>query len=123
MKIALITGGNRGIGFEVCRQLAKIGLTVLLTARKEEKGKQAVNILENEGLQVDFHQLDVKDITSIIETFNFIKEKYGKLDVLINNAGILIDRGMSILNVDAETVRKTMETNLIGPLNLIQIFS
>ncbi|MFW9882489.1 MAG: SDR family oxidoreductase, partial [Candidatus Thorarchaeota archaeon] len=121
-KIVLITGGNRGIGFEICHQLSKKGFSVILTARDEDKGKIAQSQLENEGLKVDFHQLDVTDIYSINEAFIFVKNKFNTLNILINNAGILIDRGKSILNVDIDVVRKTMETNMIGPLNLIQTF-
>lgn len=121
MKAALVTGGNRGIGFEICRQLAKAEFTVLLTARDKEKGKEAVKKLENEDLQIDFHKLDVTDPTSIDEIVSYIKKTYGKLDVLINNAGILIDSRETILNVEMDTIRKTMETNFIGPFKLIQV--
>lgn len=120
MKIALITGGNRGIGFEICRELAKKGLKVILTARSEEKGRKAVDILLKEGLQVDFHQLDVTNKESISILREFIEKSYDKLDILINNAGILTDYGKTTLNVEMETVRKTMETNFIGVFKLSQ---
>ncbi|MFX1575208.1 MAG: SDR family oxidoreductase [Promethearchaeota archaeon] len=122
MRVALVTGGNRGIGFEICHQLAKVGLTVILTARDEDNGEKAVIQLENEGLKVDFHQLDVTDIISINEVVDYVRNKYGKLDILINNAGISLDGRRSILNVDMDIVRKTMETNFIGPFKLIQVF-
>ncbi|MHA2258236.1 MAG: SDR family oxidoreductase [Promethearchaeota archaeon] len=120
MKTALVTGANRGIGLEICHQLAKEGFIVILTARDEAKGKEAVDKLEKLGLKVDFHQLDVTDTNSINEVVMYIGNKFGKLDVLVNNAGISIDRGKSILNVDMDTVRETMETNFIGPFKLIQ---
>jgi len=121
MKIALVTGGNRGIGFEICRQLAKKGFKVILTARSEEKGREAVDLLLKEGLQVDFHQLDVINEESIDNVRIFVENGYDKLDILVNNAGILTDYGKTTLNVEMDTVRKVMETNFIGVFNLSQV--
>ncbi|KAI3787601.1 hypothetical protein L1987_42186 [Smallanthus sonchifolius] len=87
-KIAVVTGGNKGVGFEICRQLADKA-TVVLTARDEKRGTDAVAKLHSSGLpDVVFHQLDVTDPASIASLANFIDARFGKLDILVNNAGI-----------------------------------
>ncbi|GMY09467.1 (+)-neomenthol dehydrogenase-like [Fagus crenata] len=86
-KYAVVTGGNKGIGFGICRKLASNGVVVVLTARDEKKGLEAVQKLRDSG-HVLFHQLDVSDPSSIASLADFIKTKYGKLDILVNNAGI-----------------------------------
>ncbi|KAJ1280148.1 hypothetical protein BS78_04G209300 [Paspalum vaginatum] len=87
--VAVVTGGNRGIGLEICRQLASNGVTVVLTARDEKRGAEAVSTLGTLGLSnVVFHQLEVSDPSSAVRLADFIKEKFGKLDILVNNAGI-----------------------------------
>lgn len=81
--IAVVTGSNRGIGFEIAHQLASHGLTVVLTSRETRAGEEAMKIMQEEGLNVVLHQLDVVDPASI-ETFSdWIKEKYGGLDILV----------------------------------------
>ncbi|WVZ74453.1 hypothetical protein U9M48_022632 [Paspalum notatum var. saurae] len=88
-RVAVVTGGNRGIGLEICRQLASNGVLVVLTARDEEKGSQAAEELQRSGLSdVIFHRLDVADRSSITQLAEFVKAKFGKLDILVNNAGI-----------------------------------
>ena len=114
--IAVVTGANQGLGFEVCRQLAIKGVRVILSARNETKGKEAAESLKKEGLDVDFHQLDITDKKSIQRFAKYVKEKYGKLDILINNAGILIDSQDFCTTVDLDKVRKTFETNVCGAL-------
>ncbi|MFH0832884.1 MAG: SDR family oxidoreductase [Candidatus Aenigmatarchaeota archaeon] len=121
-KVAIITGANRGIGFETARQLAKLGIKVILTARDEKKGKDACNILKKEGLDVIFHQLDVTDNKSVENMYEYALKEFEKIDILINNAGISIDTDNDIISVDIEKIRKTMETNLYGPLLLSQKF-
>nr|CAB3450484.1 unnamed protein product [Digitaria exilis] len=87
--VAVVTGGNRGIGLEICKQLASSGVTVVLTARDVKKGAEAVSVLGTLGLSnIVFHQLDVGDPSSAAHLADFIKEKFGKLDILVNNAGI-----------------------------------
>ncbi|KAL2335936.1 hypothetical protein Fmac_010382 [Flemingia macrophylla] len=87
---AVVTGANKGIGFAICKQLASNGITVVLTARDENRGLQAVEKLKELGLSghVIFHQLDVSDPVSIASLADFIKNQFGKLDILVNNAGI-----------------------------------
>ncbi|GJN02237.1 hypothetical protein PR202_ga19568 [Eleusine coracana subsp. coracana] len=88
--IAVVTGGNKGIGLEVCKQLGYNGLKVILTARDEERGSAAVEMLHESGLpSVQFHRLDVSDPSSAARLAEFIKEKFGRLDILINNAGVI----------------------------------
>ncbi|KAL7158665.1 hypothetical protein ABFS83_02G159500 [Erythranthe nasuta] len=90
-RCALVTGGNKGIGFEICRQLASEGITVLLTARSEKRGIEAQEKLIKEyGLsdKVFFHQLDVVGPTSIAAVVEFVRTNFGRLDILVNNAGV-----------------------------------
>ncbi|CAI9101766.1 OLC1v1039177C3 [Oldenlandia corymbosa var. corymbosa] len=91
-KIAVVTGGNKGIGFEICKQLTSQGVTVVLTARDEKKGNEALEkLLKDSGISdknVIFHQLDVMNPDSIASLVEFIKSKFGKLDILVNNAGV-----------------------------------
>ena len=125
-KIALVTGANRGIGFEITRQLAKIGTLTILSSRNKTKGLVAQKKLQDEGLDIVYHQLDVTDSSSIHELVNFIKKEYGSLDILINNAGIVIDKedseDASIFHSKLDSIRKTMETNVYGPLLLCKEF-
>ncbi|XP_044491827.1 (+)-neomenthol dehydrogenase-like [Mangifera indica] len=90
-RIAVVTGANKGIGFGVCKQLASNGIIVVLTARNEKRGLEAVEKLKEIGLSdhVLFHQLDVLDPTSISALQNFIQNQFGKLDILVNNAGVI----------------------------------
>jgi NAD(P)-dependent dehydrogenase (short-subunit alcohol dehydrogenase family) len=117
---ALVTGANRGIGKEIVRQLARRGVRVMLTARDEQKGRDACRELQDEGLTVDFCKLEVtseKDIAALVAS---ITSRWGRLDVLINNAGILIDHDDGILNLDLTVFRTTMETNLYAKLRMSQ---
>ena len=120
-RIALVSGGNRGIGFEICRQLAKNGLAVVLTARDAGKGKAAVKALADEGLTADFQRLDVTSCRSIRSCVSAVAERHGRIDVLVNNAGVLLaPRGSRFLDAKLETYRDTFEANLFGPLQLAQ---
>ncbi|XP_078167065.1 short-chain dehydrogenase/reductase 1-like [Carex rostrata] len=89
-KIAVVTGGNKGIGLEICKKLASNGVDVILTARDEKRGKEAVEELTRDyGLKnIIFHQLDVTDRSSIESLAGFVKNQFGKLDILVNNAAI-----------------------------------
>jgi NAD(P)-dependent dehydrogenase (short-subunit alcohol dehydrogenase family) len=118
-RLALVTGGNRGMGLETCRQLARLGLRVVLGARDESAGRRAAAELAVEG-EVEPLRLDVADRESIAAAVAAIESRHSRLDVLVNNAAIYLDEGVSVLDVDMETVRRTMETNLYGPLLLCQ---
>src|SRR5438093_153648 len=126
-KVAGVTGATRGIGFETCRQLAKHGLKVVLTARDEGKGRAAAERLRSEELDVDFLPLDVSDETSVHEFARQIKKACGRVDVLVNNAGIMIDgktrdtaAGTGVMQAKVETLRLTMEVNVYGALRVTQ---
>ncbi|KAF8692967.1 hypothetical protein HU200_039332 [Digitaria exilis] len=116
-EVAVVTGGNRGIGLEICKQLASSGVTVVLTARDVKKGAEAVSILGTLGLSnIVFHQLDVGDPSSAAHLADFIKEKFGKLDILVNNAGI---SGTTSEVGNAETFRQETDMNFnVGDLTV-----
>lgn len=120
-RVAVVTGGNRGIGLEVCRQLARAGLRVVLTARDAGQGEAAARGLADEGAEVGFHPLDVTDAAQVEALARWLDHTFGGADALVNNAGILPEeRGRGVLEVDAQLFRDTCETNFIGPLMLCQ---
>jgi len=127
-KIALITGANRGIGFETARQLGKQGIKVLIGARSEEKGLEAESTLKNEGLDVEYINIDVDDTATHAAAAKAIEEKYGKLDILINNAGIFLtdkefdEKGTPVpaSKTSQETFRKTFDTNFFNTIDVTQ---
>ncbi|KAG6400587.1 hypothetical protein SASPL_137428 [Salvia splendens] len=115
---ALVTGGNKGIGLEVCKQLASKGIKVILTSRDEKRGRLEALQSLNHSDHVDFLQLDVVDSASIAAAAQFVTTKYGKLDILVNNAGILgagLDN-VSMLQIEEtyEDAEECMQTNLYG---------
>lgn len=122
-KVAVVTGANRGLGFETSRQLAKKGYQVILTSRDEAKGKAAAEKLQAEGLDVTSYPLDVASDESSQKLAEFINKQFGKLDVLVNNAGIYIDSqagNNSVFDTKIDTVSQTMETNVYGVLRVTQ---
>ncbi len=120
-RLAVVTGANKGIGYEICHQLARKGLRVLLTSRDGERGERARKKLEKEGLDVLYHQLDVTAQSSIAAIARHIENEFGRVDVLVNNAGVLIDtRSASVLKEKEETFRTTLETNFYGALRMCQ---
>jgi NAD(P)-dependent dehydrogenase (short-subunit alcohol dehydrogenase family) len=121
-RVALVTGANRGIGFEVCRQLAQRGFIVVLGARDEEKGIRAAAGLARERLTVIPCQLDVTDLESIDNARLRVTEEIGRLDVLINNARIHYDDWQRVLDADLEQVREAFETNTLGAWKMTRAF-
>lgn len=126
-KVALITGANKGIGFETARQLAKENVKVLIGARDEGRGKEAEQKLKDEGLDVEFIHLDVDNKETHKSAANSILENYGKLDILVNNAAVSLDtnntNGRNIGNVSEtpiEVLRKTFDTNFFNLIELTQ---
>lgn len=113
--IAVVTGANRGIGFEIARQLATHGLTVILTSRDASVGEEATKTLHERGLKVVFHQLDVSDHESINSFCAWVKEKYGGIDILVNNAGISYNTGSEN---SVEFAEKVIKTNYVGTKNM-----
>ncbi len=120
-RIALVTGGNRGIGFEVCRQLAKLGTRVLLGSRDAAKGVVAAGELVATKLPVEARELDVASDESIRECMNWIGHDLGRLDILVNNAGIMIEDEDADAEQEIQIVRDTMQTNVYGPLLLSRL--
>jgi NAD(P)-dependent dehydrogenase (short-subunit alcohol dehydrogenase family) len=123
--VAIVTGAYRGLGLETCRQLAARRHTVILTARREREGRAAAERLRAEGLDVAFHLLDVTDEQSIAQLAAFVRDTFGRLDVLVNNAGIFPDPTPGsgregVFDARLETVRRGLETNTLAPLRLCQ---
>lgn len=124
-RIALITGANRGIGFETARQLAAEGIKVLLGARNEERGLEAERKLKEEGLDVAFVHLDVDDAETHESSAKFIEATYGRLDILVNNAGIYLDQAenggfVGASRTPLDLFRKTFDTNFFNVIALTQ---
>ena len=120
-KVAVVTGANRGIGYEICRQLAQKEIMVVLTSRDESKGRMAVARLRSEGLEAEFHQLEVTDGPGILRLAHYLERKYGAADILVNNAGIMVDpKGSTLMSAELKIVRQTWDTNVYGPLLLCQ---
>ncbi|WP_333793517.1 SDR family oxidoreductase [Hyphomicrobium sp.] len=123
-RTALVSGANRGIGFEIARGLARLGVLAVIGARDPKDGLAAAEKLQSEGLDVPVVALDVDSADSAAAAVAEVKRLYGRLDILVNNAGILIDEPggfkASLFDLKADTVRQTMETNLLGPIRLIQ---
>lgn len=126
-KLAVVTGANRGIGLEICRQLSRRGIQVILTSRDERAGNAACESLRAEGLEILYHQLDVTDHDSIDILADDLNEVYGHCDILVNNAGIFPDSSgggvgewPSVFETALDTMRRAMETNVYGPMVLCQ---
>lgn len=121
-QIAIVTGANRGIGLEVVRQLARKGMTVILGSRDLEKGTAAAAKLADEGLQVLPRQLDVADPDSIDRLAAQVEQEFGRLDVLVNNAGILYDTWQQASTANLDTVQEAIATNTLGPWRMCKAF-
>ncbi|WP_102346042.1 SDR family NAD(P)-dependent oxidoreductase [Bacillus sp. Marseille-P3661] len=113
-KVALVTGGNRGIGYELVKQLALKGFKVILTSRNPEMGESATQKLKESNLDVHFLVMDVNDQESIHLAAITVSKEYGRLDVLINNAGVYLDENKKLVTVGPSILEKTMATNFFG---------
>ena len=120
-KTALVTGANKGIGFEVARELARLGLRVFLGARNAEAGQAAAKKLKSAG-DVTFLQIDVSKPESIRAAVEEISRHTDRLDVLVNNAGVLLDEDKDALSVTPEIFETTIRTNTLGPWLVAQAF-
>lgn len=120
-RVAVVTGANRGIGFEICRQLAQQGIHTVLTSRDAAKGEAAWRTLRDRGLPVTCQLLDVTNAQQIETLAAAVGKQFGRIDILINNAGIMLDpRGSRLLDSRLQTYRDTFETNVLGALALTQ---
>lgn len=119
-KVALVTGATRGIGLETVRQLARRGLRVLLGARDLERGKARAAELTSEGLDVQAIRIDLEDEATIAAAARQIEQEHGRLDVLVNNAGIVVEGDGFPTKPSAAVLRKTMDTNFIGTVLVTQ---
>jgi NAD(P)-dependent dehydrogenase (short-subunit alcohol dehydrogenase family) len=119
-KIALVTGANRGLGFEISRQLAQQNIRVVMGVRDTIKSQEMVNQLLQDGFDVGLQWLDVTNSGSIQTINSYLDKRYGKLDILINNAGICLDSGLQPSEVDLSIIRQTLETNFIGAVAITQ---
>jgi NAD(P)-dependent dehydrogenase (short-subunit alcohol dehydrogenase family) len=117
--IALISGANKGIGFETARGLGAKKVTVLIGARDEGRGQAAAERLKAEGVEARFVKLDVTDRATIDRAADWIGREFGRLDILINNAGVA-EWDAKPSTVDLAKVREVYETNFFGPVALIQ---
>ncbi|KAF7830801.1 (+)-neomenthol dehydrogenase-like [Senna tora] len=115
--VAVVTGGNRGIGFEISRQLAGHGLTVILTSRDANAGNESAKVLQEGGIDMVYHQLDVLDSSSINQFVEWLQENYGGLDILVNNAGVNFNLGFEN---SVENACKVIETNYYGVKSMIE---
>ena len=117
MTLALVTGANRGIGLEICRQLADRDADVLLCARSEEAAHAAAQGLWDHGLDtVHPRVVDVTAGATVQRLRERVEQEFGELDVLVNNAGVLLDSGVPAVKADLDVVRRTLEVNLLGAL-------
>lgn len=112
-KVVLITGANKGLGKEIARQLGLLGYTVVLTARDQQAGSTAVAELVAEGCDAHAVGLEVTNSDDIANLANYLKTTFGKLDVLVNNAGVALEWDGTPTNPDK--IRRTIEVNLIAP--------
>jgi NAD(P)-dependent dehydrogenase (short-subunit alcohol dehydrogenase family) len=115
-RIALITGASRGIGLATAKQLGSTGVTTLVGARGRDKGRRAVEELKSDGVDADFLDLDVTDESTISRACDHIEERYGRLDILINNAGVLPEAvaDSPVVPLQLAMFRATFETNVFG---------
>lgn len=145
-RVAIVTGADRGIGFEVCRELGMLGCRVVLTSPDVVKGKIAAEKLRRAGVNVFYRVLDVMSEKQVLALKQFVLKKFGRVDILVNNAGVMLDAGRSkiegmlrrqlnkvpkkvdfgegpsVLDVDIDIVRATLEINTLGALRMCQMF-
>ncbi len=120
-QVALVTGGNRGIGFAIAQQLGARGIRVVITARNAAQGEAAVAALQAAGADAHCLQLDVADAASRQQAVAQLLQAHGRIDILVNNAGVALDKWVPTQQLDLDVLRATMETNLYGPLHLCQL--
>jgi len=123
MKTVLITGANKGIGQEVARQLAAKGFHVFVGARNAKAGRKAAEEIAKKCGKATFLEIDVSDNDSVTTAAREFSKMEGCLDVLVNNAGIIVDGDNAVLEMSDDLFRKTLETNALGPLRVTRAFA
>lgn len=118
-RVALVSGGNRGLGLQVVRMLAKQGMRVVLASRSVESGRLALELLGDLADRVAVRHLDITDMASVARLASWLRVRLGRCDVLVNNAAVLIDDD-DATTVDLDVVMRTLETNLLGTWRLTQ---
>jgi NAD(P)-dependent dehydrogenase (short-subunit alcohol dehydrogenase family) len=122
-KVAFITGANRGIGFQTSIKLAESGIKVILGSRDLKKGEEAVKKLSSLGIDADLVKYDAFDVDAPEEVYKYISEKYKKLDILINNAGVLLSGNLFVTNsstISDKDLKETFQTNFFSVISLTQ---
>ncbi|TGN40779.1 SDR family oxidoreductase [Klebsiella oxytoca] len=120
-KIALITGANKGLGYEIAHKLGLKGITVYVGARNESRGKAAVEKLIDEGVDARYVLIDLDNKESIVQAAKSIEKEHGHLDILVNNAGVIDPQDGVPSTTSVDTVKRTFETNFYGALLVTQI--
>ncbi len=118
-RIAFITGANKGLGFETARQLGRLGITIVVGARDEERGQRAVEALRGEGIAAHRVLVDVTRDETIESAVGWIDRELGRLDILVNNAGVQVQRAAPS-EVSVENLRRTFEPNFFGAFAVLQ---
>ncbi len=119
-RIAVVSGGSRGLGLEIVRKLADRGMHVVLTSRRVADGQAAIGLLGDAADCVAVRDLDITDAASVAQFAGWLRGRLGRCDVLVNNAAVLIDDDRDASSVDLAVVRRTLETNLLGTWRLTQ---
>jgi NAD(P)-dependent dehydrogenase (short-subunit alcohol dehydrogenase family) len=119
-KIALITGGNKGLGFEIGRQLGKLGNTILIGARDKKRGLAAVEKLKAEGIDAHAIIIDVTHEPSIARAAEYVEQEYERLDILVNNAGVMENPNHTASTTPHDILRDVFETNFFGAVAVAQ---
>jgi len=119
-KIAFITGANKGLGFEICRRLGQLGMTILVGTRDKKRGLVAVETLKTEGIDAHSIIIDVTHEPSVDRAAEFIDQEYQRLDVLVNNAGIMENPSLTASTTPHDILRDVFETNFFGAVSVTQ---
>lgn len=120
VKVALVTGANKGIGFAIAQKLARLGTSVLVGARDSSRGEQAAARIRQEGLDAQYLKLDVTEAVSVEDAARAVNERFGRLDILINNAAIASDTTLPPSEASLDNIRKVFETNFFGVIAVTQ---
>jgi NAD(P)-dependent dehydrogenase (short-subunit alcohol dehydrogenase family) len=119
-RVALVSGGNRGLGLQIVHRLAEIDMRVVLASRSLDNGHAAVELLGSLASRIAVRQLDITDADSVARLAFWLERRLGRCDVLVNNAAVLLDDEQASHDVDLEVVRRSLETNVLGTWRLTQ---